>query len=228
MSLVNKSANQIINNQINDSLETINETIQLINDKKSLYFPSEYKLFNNQYLAKFLDLESKYNKGEIKFENFLCQTDKIYNDFLKLLENQKDEKSYVVILNLLSLSLLLLKDNFFEILTNLEEELKDTDSFYKFYFLNLKFTYTILNQDFNEANLILNNISLLDVPLLEPFEPIIKQRIKIQRKLIREEFTGDIYEYCNFFNENMVKVQDNSCYFYLRGLLFSDLQFLSL
>lgn len=230
MALCNKAANLIIYNELEKAQNILQEATKIIKEQKYLYFPSQYKLHNNQYLIDYFMIEQKYynhfDNIEIKCE-CLKQIEEVYKKFVELRENKDDEVSYVVDINMLSLSLILSKEDFWDNYQELEKKLHNTDAFYRFYLLNLIFAYSMINQEYSKAKDALEEIQTLEVPLLDPFKPIIEKRIELQKEMVKENFNGTIEDYNKFFQDNMKKIQDNSYSFYLRGLLFSDLQFLS-
>lgn len=226
MSLCNRSANFIINGNYQEAENDLHECINLIHNN-DIYFPSHYKIYNNLILIELLKYENEYYENSMNKRELLIHLEEICNRFNALKTNQKDEVSYVVELNYLAVSLLLSKESFLKQLEEIKLDIHSMDNYYLYFLYNLEFAFNLVNQNLDDAKKIHDKIEKLSIPLLDPFEFILRKRIKIQKKLLNSEFNGDILDYQFYFLKESKKTQDPSYYFYMKGVLYSDLQFLS-
>lgn len=226
LSLCNSAANHMLNLDLKRATEEINECKEMINEKYFV-FPSTYKVYNNEQIIKYLSAEKKYLEKELSKKAFMEELETIYKKLTSIKEMQANETSYVIELNRLSIAFLLSKDTFIEEFEELGYDLKHADSYYQFYYLDLSFAHAIIQKNYEKARSILNDIEILRPTLLKMYNNIFQSRMKIQNKLIQSKFDGSILDYHFYFLKNSTKVQDYSFYFYMRGLLVSDLQYLS-
>ncbi|MGX8851485.1 hypothetical protein [Amedibacillus sp. YH-ame10] len=226
MSLCNRAANYIINNSFDEAYIDLSKCTVLLSNTQ-VYFPSHYKIYNNMSLLSICRAEECYISSNYKEEDiYLLTIQKEFDNLSELITSKKDEVSFVVELNRLALSMILQKDTVENDMQNLYFDIRETDAYYMFYMLNLKFAYAIVN-GLSEAEKIFSKMSNISIPLLAPFETIMQQRLKLQNRMLTEGFKGNMLDYHFFFRKNSKTIQDESYYFYMKGLLFSDLQFLS-
>lgn len=114
-------------------------------------------------------------------------------------------------------------------LSNANKLLPDIDEFYQYYLYDLNYANALLKGDITSAKNALNRLNLLDAPLLHHYHAILKKRQLVQEELLTSQIVinNDPFEYHSVIQTTCNHVQDNSCYFWGRGFLLSDLQFLS-
>ena len=114
-------------------------------------------------------------------------------------------------------------------LLNANRMLPDLDEFYQYYLYDLNYAYALLKGDVTSAKGFLAKLKSLDVPLLCHYRVILQKRQLVQEELLNNiaELIDDPFKYHNIIQTECSHIQDGSCYFWARGFLLSDLQFLS-
>ena len=223
MSLCNYAANAIIAGDYNSANNSLNECRKLIDVYPNHYFPSHYKLDNNNVLLSYLIAEQRAT------DNIINVAKKARADFFKLLGRNEDEVSHVILLNYLSLSALSSSNGYTDELEKANHLLIQTDEFYQFYLHDLNFASSLTKGDLKKAEKELAVLNNLDVPLLHPYEPIFRARRQIQTELLNDSQSviGKPQVYDDLIKRACKHIQDSCNVFYGRGFLLSDLQFLS-
>lgn len=226
MALCNHSGNAIISGQYPVAKKAIEECVSMMNSTDNWYYPSQYKVKNNQILLDFL-MEERNACGNR--EKILLAAHKAVSLFSKLIGHQYDEVSYVVLFNYIGLSMLCQTNTWELELSNANKLLPDLDEFYQYYLHDLNYANAMLKGDVTSAKKSLEKLKLLDAPLLRHYRIILQKRQFIQEDLLTTQavFNGDPFEYHSIIHTACNHVQDDSCYFWGRGFLLSDLQFLS-
>lgn len=149
--------------------------------------------------------------------------------FSKILLNQKNEVSHVVLFNYLGLSILCGSKSVEKELEEANENLSDIDGYYQYFLHDLLFANALLNGNIEVAEQELNILLELDVPLLREYQKIFRTRQLKQKKLLEksQNIKVDPLNYHISILTACAHIQDPSCHFYGRGFLLSDLQFLS-
>ena len=226
MSLCNHSGNAVVAGKYLEAKNAIEECFSLIDKKDGWYYPSQYKVKNNKILLDYLTDEKNAlgNRGK----TFIAAQNAI-TSFSKLLEEQRDEISHVVLFNYIGLSMFCQTNTCEKMLLDANNTLPDLDEFYQYYLQDLNFAYYFLKGDIEKAKNNLNNLKALDAPLLRHYRLILQKRQLTQEKLLTTPTfsTFDPFEYHNIIKMECSNIQDNSCIFFGRGFLLSDLQFLS-
>lgn len=226
MALCNHAANAIICKKYAAAEKALLECQCLVNSENKRYYPSQYKVENNAILLKYLQEENE----NLKNRRLLITSAKKALKVMKQISTlQKDEVSYVIYLNYLSLSILCNVRGADEELKQAEHKMADVDVFYQYYLHDLMYASALLQKNINVAKEELNIIKNMDVPLLHEYNRIFAKRREVQESLLDdpELLDGDAVKYHRLLIEKCAHIQDDSCYFYGRGFLLSDLQFLS-
>lgn len=223
MALCNHAANAIVSGDYESANKSLEECSKLIDSYPNRYFPSHYKLDNNNALLSYLVAEQRTINDRINIAQ------KAREDFLKLLGRNEDEVSHVILLNYLSLSVLSNSEGYNNELEKANQLLEQTDEFYQFYLHDLNFASAILSGNSQTAQKELDILNNLDVPLLHPYEPIFRARRQVQSELLNDSrcIVGKPKEYDDLVKRACSHIQDSCNVFYGRGFLLSDLQFLS-
>ncbi|WP_315111396.1 ATP-binding protein [Clostridium intestinale] len=230
-SLCNNAANSIICGEYINAESRLQECRILIAENDSIHFPSIYKIENNDIINAFLssegtlfDYQSRIDRKKI----IITATNDAIQKFRQIENQQGFEVTHVIEFNILSMLLLIdSKDEAFKMIQNLQKEYNNLDAYYKYYYENAYISYCILQGEYDKANISLSNLENLSVPLLSNYSKIMNRRNYILRQLIEEKFTGNGFEYNYEFIKRDIHRQDSTASFWGRGLLLSDLQFLS-
>lgn len=226
MALCNHSGNAIVLGKYPSAKIAIEECISMIKNSNGWYYPSQYKVENNEILLNFLT-EERNACGDK--EKILVAAKKATNRFSKIIAHQYDEVSHVVLFNYIGLSMLCQTNAWESDLLNANRLLPDLDEFYQYYLYDLNYANALIKGDLTSAKSFLIKIKSLDVPLLRHYRVILQKRIFAQEDLLNNatELNGDPFKYHSIINTTCSHLQDDSCYFWGRGFLLSDLQFLS-
>ena len=226
MALCNHSGNAIVLGDYLTAEKAIKECISMINNNDGWYYPSQYKVENNEILLNFLT-EERNSYGDR--EKILVAAKKAASRFSKIIGHQYDEVSHVVLFNYIGLSMLCQTNTWESDLLNANRLLPDLDEFYQYYLYDLNYANALLKGNVTTAKSFLVKLKSLDAPLLRHYRVILQKRQFVQEDLLNNvtELIGDPFKYHSIINMNCGHLQDNSCYFWGRGFLLSDLQFLS-
>lgn len=226
MSLCNNAANAIICGKYDSAKKNLDECLDMINKYTPTYFPSVYKIENNIILTHYL--KSEYDSDET--DETIINTAKVaLTAYETLLSKPINEVSHVVYLNWLGLSMLCDTNDWETELKKAFEYFTDTDLFYEYYFRDLQFAAYLLQQNIKAAKTELDILNQIHVPLLLPYKAIFQKRRQIQRDMLENPSLcdGNAIKYHKIMKQECCHIQDSSCFFYGRGFLLSDLQFLS-
>lgn len=226
MALCNHSGNAIVSGRYDVARAAIEECNSMIDSCNSWYYPSQYKIINNKILLDYL-AEEKDAKGNR--EKILKAANKATKLFSKVIDCQHDEVSHVALFNYIGLSMLCQTNTCEKELSDANNLLPNLDEFYQYYLYDLNYARALLNGEPKEAKNWLGKLKSLDVPLLRHYKTILQKRQSTQENLLINVNTiiRDPFEYHNIVQTTCNHIQDNSCYFWGRGFLLSDLQFLS-
>ena len=226
MALCNHLANTIVAGDYFSAEQTLNECNEMLKQNDGWYYPSRYKLENNQILLKFLLDERRYLEDR---DQYLTCAKKAAMAFSEIMENQEDEVSHVILFNYLGLSLLYGSKSIEKELENAAKDLSDADEYYQYFLHDLLFAHALLQNNTVIAGKELDILKSLDVPLLREYKQIFRKRQNEQENLLHAPFklNGDPMMYHTAITTACTHIQDPSCQFYGRGFLLSDLQFLS-
>ena len=226
MALCNHSGNAIVSGQYCAAKSAIDECISMLNNSDNWYYPSQYKVKNNQILLDYLTKEKGACENR---EKTLFAARKAVTSFSNIIEHQHDEVSHVILFNYIGLSILGQVGTWEMDLAHANRLLPDLDEFYQYYLHDLNFANALLKGDVTNAKKTLDILKLLDTPLLHHYRQILQKRLLVQEDLLTTNamINGDPFEYHRIIHTACDHVQDDSCYFWGRGFLLSDLQFLS-
>ncbi len=226
MALCNHSGNAIVLGEYQTAKNAINECISMVNNSDGWYYPSQYKVENNEILLNYL-IDEKNACGDR--EKILFAAQKAVSGFSKIIRYQYDEVSHVILFNYIGLSMLCQTNTTESELLNANRLLPNLDEFYQYYLYDLNYANALLKGDVTSAKKNLLKLKSLDPPLLRHYRVILQKRQFIQEELLTNatEFIGNPFMYHSIISTKCSHLQDNSCYFWGRGFLLSDLQFLS-
>ena len=191
--------------------------------KPYLQFPSVYKIENNRLLLEYLTKERNVKDEDAFIELSVNMLDK----FEKLLFKQGEEVSHVIELNCLSLKYI--SGNIdINLVLNLLDDVGE-DAYYAYFLHDILLADAIISKNQEEAQAELHVLKELDVPLLKEERYILNERNKIQKSILIDFEAVELtpYHYHRLISDGCSKIQDPSCYFWGRGFLLSDLQYLS-
>ena len=227
MSLCNHSGNAMVSGDYTTAKQALSECMQMIQESRGWYYPSQYKVENNQIILEYL-CEENCLGGNLS--RFLAATQKAAMALSQIAEHQEDEVSYVILLNYLGLSILYGKRDWQRELADANNQLAETDAYYQYFLHDLNLAKALLQEDYAHAQKELDILMNIDVPLLRDYRQIFIQRRREQKRILdaQEPLNGNPIKYHTMIASACRHVQDPSCMFWGRGFLLSDLQFLSL
>lgn len=226
MALCNHSGNAIVSGKYPAAKRAVEECVSMLKNSGGWYYPSRYKVDNNQILLDYLT-EEKIAKGDR--EKTLLAARKAVDLFSNIIEHQHDEVSHVVLFNYIGLSLLCQASTWEMDLTLANRLLPELDEFYQYYLHDLNYANALLKGNIANAKKTLDILKSIDAPLLRHYRPILQKRQLVQEDLLTTNvmINGEPFEYHSLIRTACDHIQDDSCYFWGRGFLLSDLQFLS-
>lgn len=226
MALCNHSGNAIVSGEYSTAKRSIEECISMMNSSNGWHYPSQYKVENNQVLLDFL-MEERNASGNR--EKILIAAHKAATLFSKIIGHQCDEVSHVVLFNYIGLSMLCQTNTWELALSNVNKLILNLDEFYQYYLHDLNYANALLKGDVTNAKKSLEKLKLLNAPLLRHYRVILQKRQSVQEDLLTTQavINNDPFKYHSIIHTACSHVQDDSCYFWGRGFLLSDLQFLS-
>lgn len=226
MALCNHSGNAIVSGQYLAAKRSVEECISMLKNSGNWYYPSQYKVENNQILLDYLTKERSACGDRAKI---LFAARKAVISFSNIIEHQLDEVSHVILFNYIGLSALCQTSTWELDLASANRLLPDLDEFYQYYLHDLNYANALLKGDVINAKKTLDILRSLDAPLLHHYRPILQKRQLVQEDLLTNNtmVNGDPFEYHRIIHAACNHIQDDSCYFWGRGFLLSDLQFLS-
>lgn len=230
-SLCNNAANRIICGEYKEARDRLQECKEIISSNEDINFPSIYKIENNDIINDFLLSEGKlfdYQSRREREELIITAAKEAIIRLQQIVGQQGYEVTHVIEFNLLSMLLLIDdRDNAYRMIQEFEKEYSNLDAYYKYYYHNACISYSLLEGKYDEAANQLNIIEKFNVPLLSSYTKIFNRKNYILHEFIEEKFEGNGFDYNYEFIRRDMHRQDISASFWGRGLLLSDLQFLS-
>lgn len=226
MALCNHAGNAIVSGQYSVAQTALTECVAMLSNNDGWYYPSQYKIENNKILLNYL-IEEKNACGDQ--EKILIAAKKAIPLFAKMIGTHSDEISHVVLFNYIGLSMLCQTNTWKIELANVNRLLPYLDEFYQYYLHDLNYANALISGEYMVAKKELEKLKSLNVPLLRHYRIILLKRQQVQEDLLNDpaSINGDPFSYHNIICKACNHIQDNSCYFWGRGFLLSDLQFLS-
>lgn len=226
MALCNHSGNAIVSGQYCAAKSAVEECIFMLKNRNGWYYPSQYKVENNQIL---LDYLTEEREAEGDREKTLLAARKAVASFSNIIGHQHDEVSHVILFNYIGLSILCQSSTWEMELIQANKLLPELDEFYQYYLYDLNFAKALLEGNVTEAKKNLEILKTIDAPLLRHYRQILQKRQLVQQNLISNKalINCNPLEYHRVIHDECDHIQDDSCYFWGRGFLLSDLQFLS-
>lgn len=226
MSLCNHAGNAIICGEYEQASLALDQCDMLTRQKQNHYWPSGYKLKNNRILLDYLVQEAVDDGNS---ENLRVAAKYATDKLADIVDRQDDEISRVVLFNCIGLSILGSVEGWDEKLQLANQLMPSLDVYYQYYLHDLNFAVALLRGDAGNAKEELEQLKLLDVPLMYMYEQIFFQRRRIQESLLCDWNGAPLsaIDYHQIMAAGCRHIQDPSCHFWGRGFLLSDLQFLS-
>ena len=226
MSLCNHSGNSIVSGKYSAAEKAVEECLSMLEQRGGWYYPSQYKIENNKILLDYLREERLANSNR---EETLLAARKAVSSFSSIIKHQHDEVSHVILFNYIGLSILCQTSTWEEDLASANMLLPDLDEFYQYYLYDLNYAKALLMGNVDDAKEYLEILKSIDAPLLYHYRKILQRRRLVQEEFISNHtlIKGDPFEYHRLIHLACNHIQDDSCYFWGRGFLLSDLQFLS-
>lgn len=218
----NHAGNAIVAGNYNEAQNALNKADDL-QKRQNIQFPSLYKIENNQLLLEYLIKEHSVNNED----SFTKLSVNMLNKFEKLLLKQEEEISHVIELNCVSLKFMSGNIDINQILDLLDDV--DEDTYYTYFLHDILLASAIISKNQDQAKDELHILKKLDVPLLKEERYIFSVRNNIQKSIIKdlENINLTPYLYHKLISNGCAHIQDSSCYFWGRGFLLSDLQYLT-
>lgn len=225
MSLCNHAGNALIIGEYNVAEIALNECYEMLKNRDMWYYPSKYKIDNNRIILSYLQAE----KSATAIQQIPLAAKKASTSLSQVMSIQKNEVSYVVLLNYLGLSALSGSSTWLSELDDATRHLIEIDKYYQFFLHDLIFFSSLYQNKLDVAQDELSLLKNLDVPLLREYKPILYARMCAQEQLLTspEKMNGSAVNYHRIIAKACSHIQDPSCRFWGRGFLLSDLQFLS-
>ena len=226
MALCNHAGNSIVSGRYSAAKSAVEECGLMLKNSSGWYYPSQYKVENNQILLDYLT-EEKQAKGDR--EKTLLAARKAVVSFSDIIGHQHDEVSHVILFNYIGLSILCQTGTWEKDLARANRLLPDLDEFYQYYLHDLNYAKALLEGNIADAKKSLEILKSIDAPLLHHYRQILQKRQRVQEYIISNQALIDVdpFEYHSVIHSECDHIQDDSCYFWGRGFLLSDLQFLS-
>lgn len=225
MSLCNHAGNAIVCGEYHIADDSLQKCKAILHDDPQRC-PSHYKVLNNDFLLSYLIRERDAGNDN----NALIKAAWDTIEALKKVEKEQgDETSYVIFFNRLGLSALCGLDSWHDELSAAYSKFTDADPYYQFFLHDLAFAKALLSNDLPKAQNEMDQLRRLNVPLLKGYRSILEKRRTQQEAFLNEpEMVVDSpFEYHKLIAKACFHTQDPSSYFWGRGFLLSDLQFLS-
>ena len=108
----------------------------MMNNSDGWYYPSQYKVENNQILLDYLTEERNADENR---EKTIFAAHKAVTRFSKIIEHQYEEVSHVVLFNYIGLSMLCQTDTWESELANANRLLPYLDELYQYYLHDLNY-----------------------------------------------------------------------------------------
>lgn len=179
MALCNHSGNAIVSGQYLAARRAIEECISMLNQSGNWYYPSQYKVENNQILLEYLTKERSACGNR---EKILSAAREAVISFSNIIEHQHDEVSHVILFNYIGLSALCQTSTWELDLARANRFLPDLDEFYQYYLHDLNYANALIKGDVTNAKKTLDILKSLDAPLLHHYRPIL-QKGSLYRKI---------------------------------------------
>lgn len=230
IALASKAGNEIAIHKYEKAIKSCKIAIKTMNDFQ-LKISQKEKIYNNLYLAEYLDLESKNNIKFSKVKNAAIRT----SEKLKsLLTDIPCGTNHVILTNIAALYLYAGEESkYYKAKEQLEDSLgcKDVSAlndvsindFYRYHFAWYEFYIQLNHHNWEKCSQIVNQLDLFYPSI---FHNILKMNLRVEaaRSLVNKKCVPDIQKY----GLNMLQYAPSNTKLYSsRGLPVSDLQFTS-
>lgn len=211
-----------------DAKDELKEALQIIHKNKIKIRQIE-KVFNNLYLAEFLEYEEITTSID-SINKFAIKT---IRKLMRLIDDESNGKNHVIFTNIASLNLYIGSiEEYNNIKKRLEISLKCNDvsdindfsinDFYRYHFAWFEFYRLLIDKNWSRCYSILENLNGF-YPAIFHDNKKMDMRIKAASYLVDNKVVPSAYEYSLHFLEYAKAPLD----YFSRGLLLSDLQFTS-
>ena len=232
ITLICYAGSLLFSSEFKKAVTLCKEVIDIIT-KQNIVIPTPEKLYNNLYIAEFLNREQFSSKREaIKYGNIISQ--KLYQIANEL---SSSPSKNVILTNVASLALYSNNFNLYSrAKCDIEESLNCSDvsnvldsrinDFYRYHFAWFEIFFNIQKSDWDSVTDKFAQVEYFVPALFQKTEDLIQEKNKYIKELIIKKESIDSYDFCN----NLVKTTNpkasyNSLYY--RGLPLSDLQYTS-
>lgn len=233
MTLAGKAGVLLVQGRYNDAVNTCNMVLEKQKEENiTINIPE--RLSNNMLVADFLLFESNAKGDLIVIKNKAIETAKLLYD---LIGCNTGATKHVILLNVASLYLYADKElEYSQIKIEIEKSLNCEDvsditdesvnDFYRYRFVWMEIFRNIRNQNWSQAERLLNSIKDFVPALSHKEEILIEKKINATQKIIMFRKNIDAYYFCNslYIDKRATATQTK---FYYRGLPLSDLQYTS-
>ncbi len=230
MTLAGRAGMYIFTKEYSKAIKDCNYSIDYIK-KYNLSIPQPEKIYNNLYISEFLKCEVDYVN---KIDNVLHCAKITIRNLRCLLSNEANAKNHVILTNIASLSLYIGDiESYIKTKEIIEKSLNCKDvsaikdntinDFYRYHFAWYEFYKNIINSNWKQCQIILNDLNGFYPALFHNKLEIIA-RIKAAQLLLDEQKIPTNIDFCINFTKSISSVKEK---FDSRGLLLSDLQFTS-
>lgn len=230
ITLASKSGIDIALHNYDTAILEIEEALEIIKSNE-LQVQQIEKIYNNLYVAKFLN----YEFNHISLSKIRGYALKIIKQLNNLLSSEANGKNHVILTNLASLSLYIDDEKeYFKYKSKLELSLKckevsniddhSINDFYRYHFAWYEFYRNLHHRNWEVCNHIIDKLTNFYPSIFHDINKM-NARIESAKFLVDNQKLPNIREYCiNFLKYSKSPVEDYES----RGLLLSDLQFTSL
>lgn len=227
MSLISHAGTLLACGEYQDSISLCKEALKVINEKKIL-LDAPQKLYNNYYIAIFLNKEKNLSDKALLFK----EAETTISKLKKLLTSESNASNHVILTNIASLQLYCDKfDDYLFTKTIIESSLQCEDvsdlnddsvnDFYRYHFACFELYYLQRNEKWEECVNLIKHISAFVPALFKKFENMLEDKFHFFMKKLSAHISLDGPDFC------LWRKTIKSSTFLDRGLLLSDLQFTS-
>ncbi len=211
-----------------DAINDLEEALKILK-KNNIQVDQIEKIYNNLYIARFLNYETNSNSLD-KINEFAKKT---ITNLQTLVDMNSNGKNHVILTNISSLSLYVNNlELYYDTKKKLETSLECKDvsniddlginDFYRYHFAWFEFYRLLISHQWNECFTIIQNLSKFYPAIFHDHKKM-DLRIKAANYLLENKIIPTSYDYCIHFLEYAQAPKD----YFSRGLLLSDLQFTS-
>lgn len=233
MTLAGKAGVFLVQGRYNEAVNTCHMVFEK-QKEENIKINIPERLLNNMLVADFLLFESNAKENLIAIKNKALETAKLLYD---LIGCNTGATKHVILLNVASLYLYANKElEYSQIKVKIENSLNCEDvsdiadesvnDFYRYRFVWMEIFRNIRNQNWSQAQTLLDSIRDFIPALSHKEEILVEKKINATQEIIMSRKNVDAYYFCNnlYIDKRAAATQTK---FYYRGLPLSDLQYTS-